>query len=168
LSQKKRDPSKDGMIHIMKDIYTVKRSCRNIDKYYALIRVEQPPNSNSLHFSIASGYDTPDSPFASTYEKEVQQEMDVIINVLNKIFDADNKVYFVGNDEMRVVLPIENKTNILLSNMNNHTNIATRKNWKKMMNHINLRQSSKLSRNPKKFTYKSQKRIHPHVNEPSR
>lgn len=148
------------MIHIMKDIYTVKRSCRNIDKYYALIRVEQSPNSNSLRFSIVSGYNTPDSPLASTYDKEVQQEMDVIISVLNKMFDADNKEYFVGNDEMRVVLPIENKTNILLSNMNNNPNIATRKNWKKMMNYINLHQSSKLIKNPKKFTYKLHKRTH--------
>ena len=157
LVSKRKDPSKDGMIHIMKDIYTVKRTCRNTDKYYALIRVEQP-NPKSLRFSIAWGYDTPDSPLASTYDIEVQQEMDVIITVLNKIFDADNEEYFVGSNEMRVMLPIQNKTNILLNNMNANPNIATRKNVGKKINFMNMSQLRKLNKNPKKFSFKSRRR----------
>jgi hypothetical protein len=155
------------MLHIKKDIYTIKRSCRDKDEYYALLKVEQP-NQKSLRFSIGFGYDTLDSPLASVYDHEVKQEMDIIIDVLNKMFDACNDYYFVGNDEMRLFLPIDNKTNTLLSNMNNHTTINIRKNWGKMMNITKLRQPLNISTNfnintsesiikSKRRTYKSHK-----------
>lgn len=169
LVSKRRDPKKEGMLHIKKDIYTVKRTCRDKDEFYTLLKVEKP-NHKSLRFSIAFGYNTIGSPLASIYDHEVQQEMDVIVSVLNKMFDACNDDYFVGNDEMRLFLPIQNKTNILLSNMNNHTNIVTRKNWGQMMNISKLRQpinissnfninTSKNNVNSKRITRKSHKNI---------
>ena len=99
-----QDPSREGMLHIVKDIYTVIRSRRDFDKYYALLKVEKP-NRKSLRFSIADGYDTVGSPLAAQYDEEVKQEMDVIVAVLNKMFDACNDDYFVG-DKMSFLLPI--------------------------------------------------------------
>lgn len=161
LVSKERNPEKDGILHIKKDIYTVKRSCRNKDEYCALLKVEKP-NDRSLHFTIAFDDDTSSSPLASSYDEEVNQEMDVIIAVLNKMFDADNDDYFVGNNDMRIFLPIENKTNIILSNMNNHPQIAIRKDCGKLMNinksqHPNNAYMSRIATNSKRNTNKPHK-----------
>lgn len=121
------------MIHIKKDIYFVKRTCRDTDVYCALLKVEAP-NDRSLRFSIGFDDDTSTSPLSSIYNEEVNQEMDVIVAVLNKIFDADNDAYFIGNPEARLALPIENKTNVFLSNMNAHPQVATRRNRGRLMN----------------------------------
>jgi len=50
--------SRKCILHFRKDIFTVKRSSRDIDMHYALIMVEQP-NEDTLRFSIGYGYDTP-------------------------------------------------------------------------------------------------------------
>ena len=128
LAPKKLDPAKEGILHFRKDIFTVKRSSRDIDMHYALIMVEQP-NEDTLRFSIGYGYDTPLSPIAtSAIDKELQNEMNAIINVLNKLFNPSDKYYI--NNSLNYPLIAANKTNILLSNMNKHTTIATRKNIK--------------------------------------
>lgn len=163
LVSKERNPEKDGMLHIKKDIYTVKRSCRNKDEYCTLLKVEKP-NDRSLHFSIGFNDDTSSSPLASSYDEEVNQEMYVIIAVLNKMFDADNDNYFVGNNDMRIFLPIENKTNIILSNMNNHPQIAIRKDWGKLTN-INKSQHPNNAYMSSTSTNSKRKRNKPHKNK---
>jgi hypothetical protein len=51
--------------------------------------------------------------------------MDVIINVLNRLFDEDDE-YYIGNNS--TLYPIHKKTNLVLNNINKHTTIITRKN----------------------------------------
>lgn len=51
--------------------------------------------------------------------------MDVIIYVLNRIFDENDKIY-IGN--YSDFINIYNKTNDVLKNINRHTTYATRKN----------------------------------------
>jgi hypothetical protein len=133
LSPNSLNPEHAGILHFLKDIYTVKHSSRKSDHYYALIKVEQP-NPTSLSFSIGYGYDTPNAKNFTTYDDELQQEMGVIITVLNRLFDSNNK-YFVGN-HMNYLFDIVNNTNLLLENMNQYTQIATRKNKGKMISPI--------------------------------
>jgi hypothetical protein len=123
-------PKDAGILHFLKDIYTIKHSSRKYERHYALIKVDQP-HPESLHFSIGYGYHTSGAKNAMIYDKEVQQEMDVVIAVLNRLFDSSDE-YYVGkvrNDPIEII----NRTNVLLKNMNNHTKIATRKNKGKMM-----------------------------------
>lgn len=113
-----------GMIHIFKDIY--KRVNKSLSKWslYSLISVKQPTNKlNSLEFSITDGYTTPSAKNAAQYDPDIQKEMDVIITVLNRIFDEDNAKYYIGN-----ITPVHKKTNIVLNNMNTRTAIVSRKN----------------------------------------
>jgi len=130
LSPNSLHPKDAGLIHFLKDIYTIKITSRKYKRYYVLIKVEQP-HPHSLHFSIGDGYHTPDSKNAIRYDKEVQQEMDVIIAVLNRLFDSTDE-YFVGKIR-NAPIEIINRTNELLKNMNQHSKLATRKNKGKMM-----------------------------------
>lgn len=144
LTLRNLDPQHNGMIHIAKDIY--KKSKRK--QYYALISVKQSEDKpHSLTFTIADGYTTHNSPNASLYDHEIQQEMDVIITVLNNMFDELNNTFYVGKSftnssnvskhfsthELPILFPIHGKTNSVLTNINNHTHIYTRKNKGKMI-----------------------------------
>jgi len=96
----------NGIVHIYKDIYNTHVSKKKKYVLYAIYRLEHPPNkSDSLQFSIDHGYSTTSYPLASSnfnsdikqYDKEVKKEMDVITNVLNKLFDEDNIDYYIGD-----------------------------------------------------------------------
>lgn len=92
---------------------------------YTLISVKQPiDKSNSLEFTIADGYNTVGVANAHLYDPEIQQEMNVIIRVLNNIFDENNKEYYIGDK----FYPIHNKTDIILKNINTRTKYTIRKN----------------------------------------
>ena len=121
-------PEDTGMIHIYKDIYEPNVSNRKQRLLYALISVEKPKNKpKSLEFSIADGYNTnPIIKDVELYDKDIQKEMNVIISVLNKLFDETNKEYYVGSD--RNISFIHNKTNKVLTNMNQHTQHIIRQN----------------------------------------
>lgn len=124
ISPNRLEPKHNGMIHIYKDIYKQLNNSTPNRALYALISVKQPNNKpNSLEFSIADGYTTPNSKNAAQYDPDIQKEMDVIITVLNRIFDEDNTKYYIGN-----IAPIHKNTNIVLNNMNSRTAIVTRKN----------------------------------------
>jgi hypothetical protein len=130
LSPNTLHPKDAGLLHFLKDIYTTKITSRKYERHYALIKVEQP-HPDSLHFSIGDGYHTPGAKNAMIYDREVQQEMNVVITVLNRLFDSSDE-YFVGkvrNDPIEII----NRTNELLKNMNQHSKLATRKNKGKMM-----------------------------------
>jgi hypothetical protein len=88
------------------------------------------------------------------YEQEIQQEMNIIISTLNKLFDEDNTEYYIGNNHNLV--PIHNKTNKILNQMNKETRHATRKNKGVLMgpfmnnsSEISLGQDSKFHKVPR-------------------
>lgn len=122
------DPQKTGIFHIRKNIYNDRskktkknKKTKNHEQksLYALISVKEIINKpNSLKFSIVD--DT------GIHDPEIQAEMDVIITVLNRLFDEDNAEFYIGNQNKFVF--IHNKTNSVLENMNKHTKLATRKN----------------------------------------
>jgi hypothetical protein len=120
------DPNHSGIIHIFKDIYKNKTTRRTRPLIYSLISVEKLTSKpNSLKFSIDYGYNTPGISNSHMYDPEIQEEMDVIINVLNRLFDEDDE-YYIGNNS--ILYPIHKKTNLVLNNINKHTTIITRKN----------------------------------------
>ena len=129
LTLRNLEPRYNGMIHIVKDIYKISRS----KQFYALISVKQPADKpQSLEFLIVDGYTTVGVPAALLYDHEVQQEMDVILLVLNKMFDENNMEYYVGKTYNAPLLPelypIHNNANAVLANMNKHVNVFARKN----------------------------------------
>ncbi len=117
-----------GIIHIAKNIYpTIRTFKRKKHKPYALISVKQPIGKpRSLEFSIEDGYNTIGAPNAEIYDPMIQQEMDVILTVLNRIFDEDNKEFYIGDPN--TFAQIHNTTNTVLANINSTRTHVTRKN----------------------------------------
>ena len=114
------------MIHIYKNIYKNINASVAKKSLYALISVKRPINKqHSLEFSIDDGYTTPNVANAYLYDPEIQKEMDVIIAVLNRIFDEDNKEYYIGNKDRLV--SIHSRTNNVLENINKRTAFVSRK-----------------------------------------
>jgi hypothetical protein len=130
LTPKTFNSDKDGLIHIFKDIYIPQVTRKQRKLLYALIKVKQI--KNSLQFSIEDGYTTPGIKNSHLYDPEIQKEMDVIITVLNRLFDEDNKKFYIGDKE--ILNPIHNKTNLVLENINTHSQYVSRKNKGNMMN----------------------------------
>lgn len=142
------NPEHSGIIHISKNIYKSQFSRKNPrqKKLYALINIKQPTNKlNSLKFSIANGYNTKNINTAYLYDTELQQEMDVIIAVLNRLFDETNTRCYIGDSRGKTsalstnfadsdintynqIIPINNKTNKFLTSLNTATNHISRKN----------------------------------------
>ena len=120
----KLDPRNAGLIHFKKNVYNKKIPKKAL---YALISVHQPiQKPNSLEFSIADGYTTPGTQNAHLYDPNLQKEMDVIITVLNRLFDEENEDYYIGNQKL--VTPIHKNINTVLENMNSRTQYVERKN----------------------------------------
>jgi hypothetical protein len=131
-------PQDAGMIHFYKNVYEYefpsKRKIKPAKQHlYALIGVKQTKNApNSLIFYIADGFDTPNIiPAVKQYDQELQIEMDVIISVLNRLFDETNTEFYIGH--MVEKLPIHNNINNMLANINVHNVHYTRKNKGKYM-----------------------------------
>lgn len=115
--------SKDnGLIHFVKTVYT-----KNQGKKYALISITQP-KPNSLEFAIGDGYTTPDHKDFSIYDQELQKEMNVIITVLNRLFDEDNKEFYVGVKETDKPVSIYNYINNVAQSINIKNQHVTRPN----------------------------------------
>ena len=127
LSPKSFHPKDSGLIHIFKDIYKINK--KNIAKknLYAIIFVQQNIlKPNSLYFSISDINTIPEEYRSQAYDLEIKQEMDVIITVLNNLFDEDNSEYYIGDED--TLFPIHNNTNVILGNINTYTQHVTRKN----------------------------------------
>lgn len=124
-------PTDNGPIHFSKNIYRIigtnsKQDSGNRKLIYAIILVSQPADKpRSLEFSIATGYTTPgvENPI---YDHELQQEMNVIITVLNRLFDENNAEFYIGNEDK--LFPIHNNTNIVLDGINKISKIVSLKN----------------------------------------
>lgn len=125
LSPDRLDPKHTGMIHIYKDIYRAVNSKTPKRLLYSLIEVKQPTNKpDSLIFSIGDGFTTSGVQNSHIYDPELQQEMNVIITVLNLIFDEDNE-YYIGNRKNN---SISIKTDWVLNNIDKRTQYISRKN----------------------------------------
>lgn len=91
------------MIHFKKNIFTTKPKYSSTQKRklghytYAHIKIHRPVNKpHSLFFTIEDGKTT-DMNNANKYNAIIQEEMDVIITVLNRMFNEDNSEYYIGN-----------------------------------------------------------------------
>ncbi len=126
------NPKDSGMIHVSKNIYYNNTHYLLLSKTkfkkhkYSLITVETPENKpNSLVFSLNHGITTPGIKEEYSHDEEIKKEIDIIITVLNRIFDEDNHEYYIGNSRL---VHIHNKTNAVLNNINKHNIYFTRKN----------------------------------------
>ena len=133
--------NKAGLLHIKKDIYRkLGVTYSQSNKLYALIDVEQPKDKpNSLVFSIDKDYyktNVSNITNTSKLDIEINEEMNIIIRVLNRLFDEKNTEYYVG-DRNKILLindkNINNKNknksvNKVLNNINKYSILVSRKN----------------------------------------
>ena len=118
-----------GLIHVVKNVLEKNDTVTNKYRYklYAPLFIQQPTDKpNSLEFSIADKYLATDLPTAHLYDTELQKEMNIIITVINRLFDEDNKKFYVGNQNR--LFPIHNSTNTVLKNIDSQTQHVTIKN----------------------------------------
>jgi len=143
LTIKALNSKNNGIIHIVKNLYKSQTTKHQKRGLYALISV-QPIKQQSLIFTINNGYNTPNVEYftnfinsinssktkkALEYEPEIKEEMDVIITVLNRMFDEDNKDYYIGrNINKNKLWNIHPKVNIFLNDINNHNIYGNRYN----------------------------------------
>lgn len=121
------NPKLTGIIHIQKNIYKSMTPKPEKKSLYALISVRQPINKpNSLEFSIDDGYVTPGVKNSHIYDPDLQKEMNVIIDVMNNIFDETKPNFYIGNPHK--LFNVHKKSNNILQKINNHNIYATRKN----------------------------------------
>ena len=167
LSPQSFKPQDTGAIHIVKNIYSTQEptvlSKKVLKKLKAaLITVHEPIDKpNSLEFAIGDGYTTPSEiPNSELYDPMLQKEMDVILTVLNRLFDEDNKEYYIGNKDKLV--PIHTKTNAVLETMNTHNRHVTRKNrGSTMLPPITITNTYKLKYRPSQKTIRRRNKYTP-------
>lgn len=122
---------KTGPLHIYKNIYNRTQNLYK-KKKYALIYVEKPVGKqHSLEFRIANGYKTPG---INADEKELQQEMDVIIHVINRLFD-ENDPYYIGVKEE--LININPRTDPIINNIISHQQVELKNKGVRMIRKIN-------------------------------
>jgi hypothetical protein len=128
------NPKGSGIIHFFKDVYNINKTNKSFDRkdFYSIIFVKVPENKpNSLVFSIK---DNKSAPLYAKHEniQQIKKEFDVVIDVLNKLFDEYNQEYYVGNynkvSYIQPLYPIHNKTNTVLKNINLFTKYSIRTN----------------------------------------
>lgn len=132
LAPKSFDPKNDGLIHFYKDIYKLKEL--NIPKRsrYSFIEILYDKDKpNSLEFSLVNDNLIRNATKSEKYDIELEKEMNVIITVLNHLFDENNIDFYIGNTDK--LLHIHNNTNNVLRNINAFTTHVTRKNRGLMM-----------------------------------
>lgn len=164
LTFKSLKPQQAGIIHIYKDFYESLDPNISKKKLYALILVvPSQTKPNTLEFSIADGYNTPNIENAAMYDVEMQKEMDSILSVLNNLFDEDNEEFYIGSPGK--IIHIHNKVNSVLTDLNSHSKYATRRNKCKLMfntvsNNISMRiNMSKNKPKPKKNPSRASRKV---------
>lgn len=138
------NPKGSGIIHFFKNIYNTDKSNKSINrsKYYSIISVNSPDNKpNSLIFSINDVDSTIPSHATRDNINQINKELDVIITVLNRLFDEADPKYYIGkynNDKtyIQTLYPIHNKTNTVLKSINSFTKYSTRKNKGSFINPV--------------------------------
>jgi hypothetical protein len=132
LSPHTLNPIKTGAIHMFKNIYKKTNVNNGKGNIYALIHVKKPVGKpNSLEFRIADGYKTPG---INADEKELQEEMDVIIYVVNRLFN-ENDPYYIGVKEE--IININPRINTILHNINRRNVVQLKNKGVRMIRKIN-------------------------------
>ena len=115
-----------GPIHMRKEIYSTYSPKPPRKTQYVSIFVCQPKDKpNSLEFAIIN-QSTSALPITHVHECELRDEMDVIIAVLNRLFDQDNKAFYIG--DVDILAPVHNTTDAVLKNIDAVRTHVTRKN----------------------------------------
>jgi hypothetical protein len=116
------EPKHTGIIHFYKNEYKNKTKyhprivARN---HYSLIKVH--PFHHSLQFSINYGYHTKGVTNQNvTIETLIQEHMNIIVNVLNSIFDETNTRY-IGHKNIAEIHPLINETVKAMNDKNTHS-----------------------------------------------
>lgn len=160
------DGNTSGLIHFTKNILKTKYNSKGKYKkfrytYIQLIKPDKKPNS--LEFVIIDD-NLIIKRNSTEYDDNLKKEMDVIITVLNRLFDEDNKEYYIGNKDK--IQHIHNKTNIILGNINKFTYHTKRKNigiklYPSLVNNTPFTLSNKkqITRHRKKITNDSNNQL---------
>lgn len=118
------EPRGSGPIHFRKNAYSVTHPIISKKGQYISIFVQQPLGKpNSLHFSVEDTSSSGKHP----KDSELQKEIDIVLTVLNRLFDEDNKEFYIGNND--VLIPVHEKLNNVLKNINTFKNNVTRKDF---------------------------------------
>ena len=117
-------PNKQGIVHLVKNTIK-KKSGKHIQPPYALLEISPSIKPNSLTFHIAYGKNTLGVPVGSVKDKEMKDEMEAVVRMLNRLFDKDDP-YYVG--KINNVQLIHLNTNTVLNNMNRETTHVRRAN----------------------------------------
>jgi hypothetical protein len=152
------DPQHNGPIHFVKNVYDIEGK----KSFYALISIIQPTNKpKSLEFIIADGYTTSGVKNAHIYDSGLQKEMNVIITVLNRMFDEDNSEFYIGNENKLV--SIHNNTNTILDNINRSSQTVKNKGTRMYPPLNNTLNSIKIHKYSKTLKNRST-RMYPQIN----
>ncbi len=111
LAPRTLDPKYNAPIYFAKSIYNIKANKHNKKSLYTLISMIKPEKKpDSLVFSIADEYTISGLKNADNYDTEIQQEMNIIIRVLNKMFDEYNYKFYIGYQNKRFSVNHKNTT----------------------------------------------------------
>lgn len=147
------NPKKTGPIHIRKNQIINQLLLKRKNFQYALLTVQQPVGKlYSLEFSIGDGYSSAHIPGASMYNTTIQKVMDVIIDILNNLFNEEHEDY-IGH---LIELP-HPYTNPILHTINTTSKEVSRKNKGKVYSSNNFKTFSISSRKLKNRTRKVKK-----------
>jgi hypothetical protein len=131
LSAKSFNPKDAGLIHMFKDFYKQKNLGTSKKKLYSVIGIKECTlKPKSLKFYIGYGYITTGVINHEKYDSNLQNEINIIITVLNQLFDEDNKNLYIGDKNN--LFSIHNLTNNVLKNIDN-SQYVERKNKGHMM-----------------------------------
>lgn len=129
LSPIKLIPKDQGLIHFVKDKYLnlFKLAKSQKRSLYTLVHIEQPPHKlNSLRFFRTDGDRTNVDKSKGDYDADLAIEMNVILAVMNRLFDEDDKEYYIGSPD--IIYPIHKRTENVLVNVNRPNVIPKRHN----------------------------------------
>lgn len=117
---------KAGMIHFDRDIYKKNGQypIKGLDTHVVIRVNRMNQNGNSLQFSILDDYDTPTDASLQHINNMILQEMNIIIRVLNKMFNPTNRDYSV----QEIIFPMNPITDIITNQMNTLGIVAPRRN----------------------------------------
>ena len=101
LAPDRLNKSAHGMVHLVKNIYQNSRKYGTLkNRGRVRLFVSIPQNKpRSLHFTIMDGRNPPKKG-NTTNDYIVQREMDILITVMNKIFDENDHYHYVGNFQL--------------------------------------------------------------------
>lgn len=108
LAPTRLNANKSGSIHFKKNVYHSRQIIKNPFLQYALIKINWSQNKpDSLIFSLVDEYTSRVTCRKQENDAELQIYMEVILRILNRLFDEDNIQYYVGY--RNILLPSHQK-----------------------------------------------------------